>query len=57
MQLLGAEVYLYFDVQGTSITARVAPTTKAKNGSQVRFALDTNKIHVFDKATELAIVN
>ena len=56
-ELLGAEVYLYFDVQGTSITARVAPTTKAKNGSQVRFALDTNKIHVFDKATELAIVN
>ena len=44
-------------MQGTSITARVAPTTKAKNGSQVRFALDTNKIHVFDKATELAIVN
>ena len=56
-ELLGAEVYLYFDIQGTSMTARVAPTTKAKNGSKVRFALDVNKIHVFDKSTELTITN
>ena len=56
-ELLGAEVYLYFDIQGTSMTARVAPNTKAKNGSKVRFALDVNKIHVFDKSTELTITN
>lgn len=56
-ELLGAEVYLYFDVQGTTLTARVAPTTKAKNGSKVRFALDVDKIHVFDKTTDLTIVD
>lgn len=56
-ELLGAEVYLYFDIQGTTMTARVAPTTKAKNGSKVRFALDVNKIHIFDKSTELTITN
>ena len=56
-ELLGAEVYLYFDMQGTSMTARVAPTTKAKNGSKVRFALDTEKIHVFDKETELTVTD
>ncbi len=56
-ELLGAEVYLYFDVQGTSLTARVAPTTNARTGSKVRFALDVDKIHVFDKSTELTIVD
>lgn len=29
-ELLGAEVFLYFDVNGTQITARVDPGTKAK---------------------------
>lgn len=56
-ELLGAEVYLYFDVQGTSLTARVAPTTSARTGSKARFALDVDKIHVFDKSTELTIVD
>ena len=38
-ELLGAEVFLYFDVNGTQITARVDPGTKAKTGDPVKFAL------------------
>ena len=56
-ELLGAEVYLYSDVQGSNMIARVAATTKAKVGDRVRFSFDTEKIHVFDKDTEKVITN
>lgn len=56
-ELLGAEVYLYFDLEGANMTARVSPTTAARTGDTVKFALDVDKIHVFDKETELTITN
>ena len=56
-ELLGAEVYLYFSVNGSNVTARVNPRTKARTGDTVKFALDVDKIHVFDKETELTITN
>ena len=39
------------------MTARVNPKTDARNGSEVKFAIDTDKVHVFDKETELTITN
>ena len=54
-ELLGAEVFLYFDVEGANVTARVDPRTTARTGDTVKFALDAEKIHVFDKETELVI--
>ena len=56
-ELLGAEVFLYFDVDGTQITARVDPRTTAKTGDPIRFAFDMEKAHFFDKETELTITN
>jgi multiple sugar transport system ATP-binding protein len=56
-ELLGAEVYLYFDVNDVSFTARVSPRTPARPGDTVRFALDMSKIHIFDKETENVILN
>ncbi len=56
-ELLGAEVYLYFNVEGSNFTARVNPRTTARTGDVVKFALDVEKIHVFDKETEKAITN
>ncbi len=56
-ELLGAEVYLYFDLEGANMTARVSPTTAAKTGDKVKFALDVEKIHVFDKESELTITD
>ena len=56
-ELLGAEVYLYFDVEGTQMTARVNPRTALRTGDDATFALDMEKIHVFDKETELTITN
>ncbi len=56
-EMLGAEVYLYFDQNETSFTARVHPGTKARPGDKVSFYLDLEKIHVFDKDTEQVILN
>ena len=56
-ELLGAEVYLYFDTEGFSMTARVNPRTTARSGDTVKFALDMEKIHIFDKETERVITN
>ncbi len=56
-ELLGAEVYLYFDIKDSSCTARVHPSTTARPGDVVRLAMDMSKVHVFDKDTEKVIVN
>ena len=56
-ELLGAEVFLYFDVNGTQVTARVDPRTNSKTGDTIKFAVDMEKSHFFDKETELTICN
>ena len=56
-ELLGAEVFLYFDLGEFPMTARVDPRSNARPGDTVRFAFDVEKIHVFDKETEQVITN
>ena len=56
-ELLGAEVYLYFDLEEFPITARVNPRTTARPGDKVKLAFDVEKVHVFDKETEQVITN
>ena len=56
-ELLGAEVFLDFEIGGTAVTARVDAATKARPGMEIKIAMDTNKIHVFDKETEQTITN
>ena len=56
-ELLGAEVFLYFDVEGFQMTARVNPRTNLRTGDHAKFALDMEKVHIFDKETELTITN
>ena len=56
-ELLGAEVFLYFDIAGKAVTARVAPHTKSRPGDEIRVAFDIDKIHVFDKETEIKITD
>ncbi len=56
-ELLGAEVYLYFALEEFPMTARVDSRTSARPGDVVKFAIDAEKIHVFDKETEAIITN
>ncbi|MDU3199034.1 MAG: sn-glycerol-3-phosphate ABC transporter ATP-binding protein UgpC [Anaerococcus hydrogenalis] len=54
-ELMGAEVYLYFDLGDDQITARVKPSTKAKVGEKRKFAFDMEKSYLFDKESSLII--
>ena len=47
----------YANVKKVQWTAKVDAATTARYGSTITVALDPNKIHVFDKDTEQAIVN
>ncbi len=54
-ELMGAEVYLYFDLGEDQITARVKPSTQAKVGESTKFAFDMEKSYIFDPETSLII--
>ncbi|GHU62419.1 sugar ABC transporter ATP-binding protein [Clostridia bacterium] len=56
-EMLGAEVYLYFDLAQTNFTARVSPRTTVRPGDTIQLALDMGKIHLFDKDTKKAILH
>ena len=56
-EMMGAETYLYLKIGETQFTARVNPRSTAKTDDDIKIALDLNKIHLFDKETEMAILN
>lgn len=56
-EMLGAETFLYITCEGISLTARVSPRCTARPGDTVRLAIDPNKIHLFDKDDEHALLN
>ncbi len=56
-ELMGAEIFLYVNSEGSSLTARVEPTSTARPGDEIDMVLDNNKIHLFDKDTEQTITN
>ena len=56
-ELLGAEVYLYFDIDQVSCTARVNPRTTARPGDTIKLGMDMTKLHIFDKDTEQVILH
>ncbi len=56
-EMMGVETYLYLTFAGNNLTARVKPTSKTREGDKVKIALDLDKMHIFDKETERAIVH
>ena len=54
-ELLGAEILLYLDVTEKSFIARVDPRNQNRPGDMVKLALDVEKLHFFDKETQLVI--
>lgn len=51
-EMLGAEVILYFDEQGKTLTVRLNPENQTKVGEKVSLYFDMDKAHVFDPETE-----
>jgi multiple sugar transport system ATP-binding protein len=52
VELLGPEALVYCIIEDTNMIARVNPRTKSRPGDNVKIALDTNRLHIFDKETE-----
>ena len=56
-EMMGAETYLYLTINGVQFTARVNQRSTAKINDTIQVGFDVNKIHFFDKDTELTILN
>ena len=61
-ELMGAEIYLYLGFEGMedatnnkNIIARVSSRSTARSGDDIKVAIDTSRIHIFDKDTEKCI--
>ena len=54
-ELLGAETYLYSNINGQSFVARVDSSADVRNQSKVELVINLNKIHFFDAQTEKRI--
>ena len=56
VELMGSETYLYLNVDGNNITARVDPRSTARTGDTIKIAMDPNRLHFFDKETEESLL-
>lgn len=55
-EAMGAETYLYLKIDGIDFVARVNPRTTAQAHQDIKVTLDMDKMHLFDKETEVAIL-
>ena len=55
IEMLGSETLLYMHIGDVVLNARVNPRIKAKVNDVIKVAIDTNKLHLFDKETEKVI--
>jgi len=53
---MGSEIYVYVDIEGVLITARVNPRSILRSGEKVILCVDIDKIHLFDKDTEKSYI-
>ncbi|MCT4593850.1 MAG: sn-glycerol-3-phosphate ABC transporter ATP-binding protein UgpC [Anaeromicrobium sp.] len=54
-EMLGSETYLYLDMKGHNMIAKVDPSTNVKIGQKIHVAFNLEKIHIFDKESEKTI--
>lgn len=51
-ELLGAEVYLYYTINGRNGVARVEASNQKQKGEQIRLVINMDRVHIFRKDTE-----
>ncbi len=56
-ELMGNEIYLYITSEEQNFTARVSARSQTRAGDTVKVALDTSRVHLFDKDTERYIIH
>ncbi len=55
-ELMGSEIYLHTRYAGQPVIAKVSPESPASEGDVITLAVNTDKIHLFDKNTEERII-
>lgn len=55
-EMMGNEIFLYLDANGSKFIARVDPRARARTGDVVDVVLNMNHMHAFDPTTEEAIL-
>jgi multiple sugar transport system ATP-binding protein len=55
VEFLGNELQLQLSADGKTFVARVSTTTQTRPGANLRVGFNLKKLHVFDKATEVAL--
>jgi multiple sugar transport system ATP-binding protein len=53
---LGSEVYAFVDMGGKELVARLDPRTNARVGQPLDIIANMDKMHVFDRQTERALI-
>jgi multiple sugar transport system ATP-binding protein len=56
VERLGSDQYLYGQVGGDTVTARVDPRLAVSSGDMVRLGLDVRSLHLFDVESEQALL-
>ena len=56
-EMMGSEIYMYLHCGDHKLIVKAPPRSGAKDGEVITLAVDTNKIHLFDKETTLVIGN
>jgi multiple sugar transport system ATP-binding protein len=69
---MGAEIYLYLAIEGVEaynveaskgenvkndVIARVSSRSSARAGDRIQIAIDSSRIHLFDKDTQKVIIH
>ena len=57
VESLGAELFVYLEAGSQELTSRMDPANSVSAGEQLEVVFDTQKLHVFDKLTEQAVVS
>ena len=54
-ELMGNEIFLYLTIGETRLTSRVSSRSNSRAGDTITIAMDTSRMHIFDKDTERCI--
>ena len=56
-ELMGNEIFLYLTIGETRMTSRVSSRSNSRAGDTITIAMDTSRMHIFDKDTERCIAH
>ncbi len=56
MEPMGSEIYLYLVIGASTFVARVDPRSRACAGNEMEVMINLDRLHLFDKQTERAIL-